>query len=267
MRALDVTEVTGVLHNHDAGAGLQRWHPGGDEPLREVADARRECVRGRRADQASVVLHRRAAAGAVDDNGSFAGHRRDDAGRKATGVAGSPRMDVQRATAIGARSRKARMRAGGAHDAERRRMHRTLPGIHDTAAKQPRVGRCRRFALEPQPQARDGEARQPQATRNEAEMLPEERDPRDEAEQPSPRQHESVGNCLRDSPQQGPPDLDVVRQSGARRFHEVSERDARWAGNLAAAALHALVHRRDERGIYRTVVAFDCAHGRDTTTG
>ena len=83
VRLLHVAEVARVLHD-DASRPVSRSASGGcvGEPLREVAHPRRERARLGRAEQAAVVLHRRAAARAVDDDRRVAGHRRDHAPRE-----------------------------------------------------------------------------------------------------------------------------------------------------------------------------------------
>ena len=53
------------------------------------------------------------------------------------------------------------------------------------------------------------------------------------------------------------------RQRGARAFHQVAELHRRRARGLAAAALHALVHRAQERGVDRRAAELDRAHRGD----
>ena len=87
--------------------------------------------------------------------------------------------------------------------------------------------------------------------------------PREREQQPVTRQHHDVAQPLGDATQRAPRRGGRVRERLARALHEVAERHARRAGDLAAAALHAGLHRAPERVVDRRAVELDRAHGGD----
>ena len=116
------------------------------EPFREVLHTGRERDGLGGAEQAAVVLHRRAATRAVDDDGSVAGHRADHAARESPRLGDPPGVRVERATAVGAGSGEHGARTGGAHDGERGAVHVALPRVHHAPGEQHGVAVARRRA-------------------------------------------------------------------------------------------------------------------------
>ena len=71
----------------------------------DVDNAASEPIGGLGADEVAVVLQRRAAPGAVDEDRSVAGHRCHHRDGHGSGVAPEPGMDCERTTASGPASR------------------------------------------------------------------------------------------------------------------------------------------------------------------
>ena len=84
--------------------GRSAQSPVAETPFGEVAHPGAEAARVRGAEELAVLLHRRAAPRAVDDDGRVAGHRRDHARRQAAG----PRRRAPRARAARRSSRRRR---------------------------------------------------------------------------------------------------------------------------------------------------------------
>ena len=112
VRLLHVAEVARVLHDHGRVRCRERRAAGWAASHSEKSRTRAEnACRFGRAEQAAVVLHRRTASGAVDDDRRVAGHRRDDATREAGRASVHPaRVDVQRAAAVATLRREAGVR-------------------------------------------------------------------------------------------------------------------------------------------------------------
>ena len=72
---LHVPEVARVLHDDASHRSRRSGTSCSAQPLREVATRGAERVRLGGVEEPAVVLHRRAAARAVDDDGRVAGHR------------------------------------------------------------------------------------------------------------------------------------------------------------------------------------------------
>ena len=136
-----------------------------------------------------------------------------------------------------------------------------LPRVHDAPGEQERVRLC--GAGEGRPQRSQRELRQAEALRDEAEALREPHGPREREQQPVPRQHDDVTEPLGDDDARGRVARSGARQRLACSLHEVTERHSRRARDLAAAALHAGLHRAPERVVERRAVELDRAHGGD----
>ena len=170
-----------------------------DEPLREVAHPLRERVRFGRAEQTAVVLHRRAAARAVDDDGRVTRERRDDAAGEPAREVHPPGMDVQGTATVATAFRETGVRARGAHDPERGAVDIALPRVHDASGEQIRVGMGRARQAGAQRLQRD--LRQPEPPRHQAQSLPEPEREREREQQPMTRQHHHISQPLGDAPQ------------------------------------------------------------------
>ena len=120
VRLLDVAKVTRVLHDHASHPVRAARSDGLLASHSEKSRTRAERLGLGRPEQAAVVLHRRAATRAVDDDRRVAGHRRDRRAGEPPRLVDPAGVHVQRAAAVAAAAREL-SRAGGAHHASTRR--------------------------------------------------------------------------------------------------------------------------------------------------